>query len=99
MTARKTVDRKIAVKPAAATRHVAPTTPDVAPGKIPCLSVSAKTAGFRRAGRAWPAEPVIVPVSDFDDAQLAMLLADPELVVELLDDMPLVEAPALEVAA
>ena len=85
MTTRKTVDRKNVAKPAVD-----------AQGKCPCLSVSAKTAGFRRAGRAWPAAPVIVPVSDFDDIQLALLLADPELVVELLDDIPVAAA---EVAA
>ena len=45
------------------------------------LSVAARRAGFRRAGRAWPAEPVIVATADFDAEQLDALRADPNIIV------------------
>ena len=45
------------------------------------LQVRALSEGFRRAGRAWPATPVIVPVDEFDEAQIEQLLAEPMLVV------------------
>ena len=47
--------------------------------KVPGLLISALVAGFRRAGRAWPAEPVEVPASEFSKAQLAALKAEPGL--------------------
>lgn len=49
--------------------------------KVPALRVKSKTAGFRRAGRAWSTEVTDVAVSDFSKDQLAQLKADPELVV------------------
>ena len=48
----------------------------------PALRVTSKQAGFRRAGRAWPASPVTVPLAEFDDQQVAALRAEPMLVVE-----------------
>lgn len=45
------------------------------------LSVCAKHAGFRRAGRAWPSEAEIVATDDFTDEQLGQLLTEPMLVV------------------
>lgn len=46
------------------------------------LSIQSKQPGFRRAGRAWPAEPVIVDIAEFSDEQLAQLTAEPMLIVE-----------------
>ena len=45
------------------------------------LSVRSKTAGFRRAGRAWPAEETIVRAADFTEAQIEALHDEPELFV------------------
>jgi hypothetical protein len=45
------------------------------------LMVSAKKAGFRRAGRAWRVEPTEVSVDDFTEAQIEQLLAEPMLTV------------------
>jgi hypothetical protein len=49
--------------------------------KVPGLRVSAKTAGFRRGGRAWGAESEDVVASDFTKAQLEQIKAEPRLVV------------------
>ena len=49
------------------------------------LSVRSRQAGFRRAGRAWPAEPVIVDIAEFTEAQLAQLKAEPMLIVEVAE--------------
>jgi hypothetical protein len=48
---------------------------------VPGIRVAAKVAGFCRAGRAWSAEAVDVPVSDFAKEQLAQLRGEPKLVV------------------
>ena len=51
------------------------------------LTVTARRAGFRRAGREWPAEPVTARIGDFSEAQWAQLAgaldpaADPDLIV------------------
>ena len=45
------------------------------------LIVSAKVEGFRRAGRAWPAEQTVVPIDEFTEDQVHELLAEPQLVV------------------
>ena len=45
------------------------------------LSICAKQAGFRRAGRAWPAEDVIVETDEFTDDELKQLMSEPMLVV------------------
>ena len=38
-------------------------------------------AGFRRAGRAWPAEEVTVSADEFTAEQIEQILAEPMLVV------------------
>lgn len=45
------------------------------------LQVRALVAGFRRAGRAWPAEDVVVSVDEFTSAQIEQLLGESQLVV------------------
>lgn len=45
------------------------------------LVVQAKRDGFRRAGRAWPAEPTVVEIDDFTEEQVSDLLAETQLVV------------------
>ncbi len=49
------------------------------------LRVTAKVAGFRRAGRVWPALPVEVDAAEFTPEQLAQLRAEPLLSVEEID--------------
>lgn len=56
---------------------------------VPGLRVTAKADGFRRAGRAWSTSPVDVPLSEFDDDQVAALKEEPGLVVADID----IEAP------
>lgn len=56
---------------------------DAPPAQVRLL-VRARVAGFRRAGRAWPAEPVMVAASEFTAEQIARLNAEPMLVVEEL---------------
>ncbi|MER2537600.1 MAG: HI1506-related protein [Azonexus sp.] len=46
------------------------------------LSIQSRQAGFRRGGRAWPAEAVIVDCAEFTDEQLAQIKAEPMLIVE-----------------
>jgi hypothetical protein len=53
--------------------------------KVPGLRVSAKVAGFRRAGRAWSATPEDVPASEFTKEQIAQLKADPSLTVAAIE--------------
>ena len=45
------------------------------------LVIKSLRPGFRRAGRAWPAEEVTVAVEDFTAEQIEALLAEPLLVV------------------
>jgi len=52
--------------------------PDV---KVDKLVVRSLSAGFRRAGRAWPVEEVTVSVDEFTVEQIEQLLAEPLLVV------------------
>lgn len=49
--------------------------------KVSKLLVRSQVAGFRRAGRAWPAEEVTVAASEFTAEQIEQLLAEPMLVV------------------
>lgn len=62
-----------------------PTDTQPAPQTIPALRVSAKVAGFRRAGRAWPVDPVVVPLADLTSDQIGQLLAEPKLVVTTVE--------------
>ena len=50
----------------------------------PVLRVTAKVAGFRRGGIAHPAEPVDHPVGSLKPHQIEAMLAEPQLVVELI---------------
>jgi hypothetical protein len=43
------------------------------------LEVSSMQDGYRRCGRAWTRDPQIVPLDDFDEAQVAILRNDPGL--------------------
>lgn len=45
------------------------------------LSITARTPGFRRAGRVWPGTPTIVPIEELTEEQLEQLRLEPELVV------------------
>ena len=49
------------------------------------LRITAKRAGFRRAGRAWPDTPTEVAVADFSAEQLEQLAAEPMLIVQPFD--------------
>lgn len=49
--------------------------------KVAGLRVSAKVAGFRRAGRAWGTVPEDVPAAEFTREQIAQLKSDPSLTV------------------
>lgn len=49
--------------------------------KVTHLQVRALKAGFRRAGRSWPAEEVTVAAEEFTAEQIEQLLAEPNLVV------------------
>lgn len=46
------------------------------------LTVRALKDGFRRAGRAWPAEETTVPIEEFSKEQLAALESEPLLTVK-----------------
>jgi hypothetical protein len=94
MAAPKKPTVKAPASPAAAATPAAPATPAAQVTAAGRLEVTALTPGFRRAGRAWPAEPVTVSISEFSDAQLAALLAESNLVVSLLPGEPLAESQA-----
>lgn len=51
----------------------------------PGLRVTAKKAGFRRAGRAWNVEPTDVLLADLTDDQIEALKGETALVVEEID--------------
>jgi hypothetical protein len=61
---------------------------DITKRTEPALRVTAKTNGFRRAGRAWSDKPTVVPVADFTEEQVAALKEEPRLVVEELMPEP-----------
>ena len=48
------------------------------------VRITSKIAGFRRCGIAHPAQPVDYPDDRFSTAQLAILKAEPKLVVQEL---------------
>ncbi|SBW13038.1 conserved hypothetical protein [uncultured Alphaproteobacteria bacterium] len=49
---------------------------------LPALRVTAKVAGFRRAGLAWPDQPVTVPRGALSADRIEQIKAEPMLVVE-----------------
>ncbi|MDD2870121.1 HI1506-related protein [Neomegalonema sp.] len=57
--------------------------------KIKALRIAARRSGFRRAGLAHPAHPVLHPLEDLTEAQIALLKAEPMLVVQGVE----IEAP------
>ncbi|WP_153768157.1 HI1506-related protein [Labrenzia sp. CE80] len=74
-----------AAKPAAKKTTKAKESPAAKPVSAPkmVLRITAKPkAGFRRCGVHHPAEPVDYPADAFDAQQIAILKADPSLVVE-----------------
>lgn len=52
------------------------------------LKIKSKKAGFRRCGVAHPAEFVEYPDSRFSKAEIAVLKAEPMLIVEESDGKP-----------
>ena len=52
------------------------------PVAVPALSVASPLGPFRRAGRQFDTTPVLIPLSDVTDAQIAALRAEPRLVVK-----------------
>ena len=54
---------------------------DAAEVKVDKLIVRSLVSGFRRAGRAWPAEEVTVNADEFTAEQIEQILAEPMLVV------------------
>lgn len=52
------------------------------PKPIPGLRVRSVPLSYWRAGRRWTKEPQEVPASAFSKAQIALLRAEPNLVVE-----------------
>lgn len=67
--------------------------------KVKCVAISARTDGFRRAGRPWGRTPEVVPVSKLTKAQLSALKADPEIFVVPAPDQTRVVSDATEVAS
>lgn len=56
--------------------------------EVPALRVTGPKKGFRRAGRTFGPEPVDIPLADLDDAALAALEAEPNLVTQRINDTP-----------
>ena len=55
---------------------------DLAP--TDAVTVTGPEKGRRRAGRRFGAEPTVIPAAELAEGELAMLLADPELKVEVV---------------
>jgi hypothetical protein len=53
---------------------------------LPALKIISKKDGFRRCGVAHPAAPVIHPDGTFTPDQIAILKAEPMLIVEEIPD-------------
>lgn len=53
---------------------------------IAAIEVCSAVEGFRRAGRIWSRQPVIVPLAELTDAQLLQIEAEPLLSVVYLSD-------------
>lgn len=69
--------------PASSATPDAATAPDAA--TTPAVRITARRDGFRRARIAHPATPVEYPAGHWSAEDLARLLAEPELTVEILD--------------
>jgi hypothetical protein len=55
------------------------------PSAAKALKIACSKDGFWRAGRQWFREPVIVPLADLDNKQLALITKEPKLTVEHVD--------------
>lgn len=60
------------------------------------IRITSKAAGFRRAGIAHPAEPTDYANDTITEQQLALLKAEPMLVVELIQDNPTKSSKAVD---
>lgn len=56
------------------------------PRALSALVVSARSEGFRRAGRAWSKVEQTVPARDLTDEQIEALLAEPMLSVVCVEE-------------
>jgi len=54
-------------------------------GTTRCLIVSAKSDGFRRAGRVWTRKHKVEPLENFSPEQIEQIATDPELVYTVQD--------------
>ncbi|MCG9081090.1 HI1506-related protein [Laribacter hongkongensis] len=64
-----------------------PATPNTATAAAPdvvAVQVRALTERFRRAGREFTREPVMIPRDELSDAELKQLLDEPLLAVEIV---------------
>ncbi|MCR4442958.1 MAG: HI1506-related protein [Peptococcaceae bacterium] len=52
------------------------------------VKIISKMAGFRRCGITHPAGPTVYPDGTFDEKQLAILQAEPMLIVEVIPEEP-----------
>ena len=62
---------------------------------VPGIQVTAKRAGFRRAGIAWGTEPIGIALSDLSKEQLKQIRTEPMLTVVDID-IPIAEAKDAE---
>jgi len=69
-------------KPAAKSKTQVAVRPEPVEWQTNALRITCAREGFRRAGRAWSITPTEVMLAEFDDAQLAMLRAEPMLTIE-----------------
>lgn len=63
-----------------------------APKKIPAIKVLCAAEGFRRGGRAFGPEAQTIPLSEFDEEQLAAIESEPRLITVRAT----IEAPAAD---
>lgn len=52
------------------------------------VKITSRSAGFRRCGIAHPAQPTTYQDGTFDEKQLAILQAEPMLIVEVIPEEP-----------
>ena len=59
---------------------------------IAAVEVRCEIDGFRRAGRVWSRQPLVVPLAELSDEQLLQLEAEPLLSVVYLSDNTVITA-------
>lgn len=74
-----TAEPLLTVMPAGRRDTAAAPVPEPAPVPAGHVAIVARVAGFRRAGRSWPAGRTVLPADGLSPAQLAALRADPEI--------------------